>query len=188
MTPLIILIVVAVLVLFYFVGVYNKLVRKRTMMEEGWSGIDVQLKKRHNLIPNLVETVKGYAKHEQETLNQVITARNSAVKADGKLAQSQAENQLQSALANVFALSEAYPDLKANTNFLQLQDQLADIENKIAASRRFYNNAAQEYNTSREQFPAVLIAGPFGFSARDFFEAPEGREALQEAPVVDFDT
>ena len=111
-----------------------------------------------------------------------------AVSADTPAGSAAAEGMLTQALGKLFALAEAYPDLKANTNFLQLQDQLADIENKIAASRRFYNNAAQEYNTSREQFPAVLVAGPFGFHPREFFEAPEGREALQTAPVVDFET
>jgi LemA protein len=129
-----VIVIIAVVVVLYFVGVYNKFVRKRSMMDEGWSGIDVQLKKRHDLIPNLVETVKGYAKHEQETLNRVIEARNSALKAEGVKAQTVAENQLNSALANVFALSEAYPDLKANTNFIQLQQELSAIEGDVEKS------------------------------------------------------
>jgi len=184
MTPLIILIVIAVLVLFYFVGIYNKLVRKRTMMEEGWSGIDVQLKKRHNLIPNLVETVKGYAKHEQETLNQVITARNSAVKAEGTLAQSQAENQLQSALANVFALSEAYPDLKANTNFLQLQKELSAIEGDVEKARRYYNATVRDNNILVESFPSNMVARSFSFYEGEYFELEDSSQ--RSLPKVSF--
>jgi len=184
---LVILGIIAVLA-FIIIGIYNRLVALRQTCNQAWSDIEVQLKQRQDLVPQLVNTVKGYAKHEKGTFEDVIKARNMAVSADTVQGQAAAEGMLSQALGKLFALAEDYPDLKANTNFLQLQDQLADIENKIAASRRFYNNAAQEYNTSREQFPAVLIAGPFGFSARDFFEAPEGREALQEAPVVDFDT
>lgn len=179
-----ILIAVAVVVVFYGVGIYNKLVRKRTMMEEGWSGIDVQLKKRHNLIPNLVETVKGYASHEKETLNQVIEARNSALKADGIKAQTGAENQLNTALANVFALSEAYPDLKANTNFIQLQQELSSIEGDVEKARRYYNATARENNVMVESFPSNVVANMGGFALAEYFEIEEaGERAL---PKVKF--
>jgi len=188
MTTLLVILGIIVVLGFIIIGIYNRLVALRQTCNQAWSDIEVQLKQRQDLVPQLVNTVKGYAKHEKGTFEDVIKARNMAVAADTPAGSAAAEGMLTQALGKLFALAEAYPDLKANTNFLQLQDQLADIENKIAASRRFYNNAAQEYNTSREQFPAVLIAGPFGFSPREFFEAPEGREALQTAPVVDFDT
>ena len=175
---------VAVLVAFYFINVYNKLVRKRTMVEEGWSGIDVQLKKRHNIIPNLVETVKGYATHEKETLNQVIAARNSALKAEGVGAQTNAENQLNSALANVFALSEAYPDLKANENFVQLQNELSKIEGDIEKARRYYNGTVREKNVMVESFPSNIIANSFGFYLSEFFEIEN--ESERSNPTVKF--
>ncbi|NND33007.1 MAG: LemA family protein [Saprospiraceae bacterium] len=170
MTTLLILLGIAAVVLFYFVGIYNKLVRKRSMMEEGWSGIDVQLKKRYNLIPNLVETVKGYATHEKETLNQVIQARNSALNAEGVKAQTSAEKNLNSALANVFALSEAYPDLKANTNFLQLQNELSSIEGDIEKARRYYNATVRDNNIAVESFPSNIVAGIGNFELGEFFE------------------
>ena len=181
---LIIIIAVAALVLFYFVGVYNKLVRKRSMVEEGWSGIDVQLKKRYDLIPNLIETVKGYATHEKETLDQVITARNKAVQAEGVHAKNQAEQQLNSALANVFALSEAYPDLKANTNFLQLQQELSGIEGDIEKARRYYNATVRENNIMVESFPSNIVANSFGFYVSEFFELEN--ESERAAPKVQF--
>jgi LemA protein len=181
---LIIIIAVAALVLFYFVGVYNKLVRKRSMVEEGWSGIDVQLKKRYDLIPNLIETVKGYAKHEKETLDQVITARNKAVQAEGVQAKNQAEQQLSGALANVFALSEAYPDLKANTNFLQLQQELSGIEGDIEKARRYYNATVRENNIMVESFPSNIVANSFGFFISEFFELEN--ESERAAPKVQF--
>lgn len=178
------ILILAVVLVIYGVGIYNTLVKKRTMVEEGWSGIDVQLKKRHNLIPNLVETVKGYASHEKETLDQVIKARNSALNADGIAAQTAAENQLNSALANVFALSEAYPDLKANTNFLQLQGQLSEIESDVEKARRYYNATARENNIMVESFPSNLIAGMGGFGVEEYFEIEEpGERAL---PKVNF--
>lgn len=184
MIPFLIIGGIALLLVFYFVGVYNKFVRKRTMMEEGWSGIDVQLKKRYNLIPNLVETVKGYATHEQETLNQVILARNNALSADGVKAQTQAENQLNSALANVFALSEAYPDLKANTNFLQLQNELSAIEGDVEKSRRYYNATVRENNIMVESFPSNVIANSFNFQMGEYFEIEDaGQRTL---PKVKF--
>ncbi len=181
---MIIVAILAVLFLFYLVGVYNKFVRKRSMMEEGWSGIDVQLKKRHDLIPNLVETVKGYASHEQETLNQVIEARNSALNADGVKAQTEAENQLNSALANIFALSEAYPDLKANTNFVELQKELAAIEDDLEKARRYYNATVRENNIMVESFPSNIIANAFNFEMGRFFEIENVSE--RAAPNVKF--
>ena len=184
MTTLLILLGIAVLVLFYFVGIYNKLVRKRSMMEEGWSGIDVQLKKRYNLIPNLVETVKGYASHEKETLNQVIEARNSALNAEGVKAQTSAEKNLNSALANIFALSEAYPDLKANTNFLQLQKELSDIEGDIEKARRYFNATVRDNNIMVESFPSNIVAGIGNFELGEFFEIEV--EAERANPEVKF--
>ena len=181
---LIIILVVAALVAFYFVGVYNKLVRKRSMVEEGWSGIDVQLKKRYNLIPNLVETVKGYATHEKETLEGVINARNKALKAEGVGAQTQAENQLNSALANVFALSESYPDLKANTNFLQLQQELSSIEGDIEKARRYYNATVRENNIMVESFPSNIVANSFSFFTSEYFELED--EEQRSTPKVEF--
>ncbi|WP_017930390.1 LemA family protein [Robiginitomaculum antarcticum] len=185
MTGLFIVLGILAVVAFIIIGIYNRLVALRQTCNQAWADVDVQLKQRYDLIPNLVNTVKGYASHEKETFEAVVAARNAAVAANGVGDQAKAEGMLGAALGKLFALAEAYPDLKANTNFLQLQDQLADVENKIAASRRFYNNAAQEYNTAREQFPAVIIATPLGFVAREFFEAPEG-DALLTAPEVSF--
>ena len=151
-----------VLVGLYAVGVYNGLVGLRQRCRQAFADIEVQLKQRHDLVPNLVETVKGYAGHERETLEAVIKARNAAVSAQGPAAQAQAEGQLQGALRQLFLLVEAYPDLKANENFRQLQAELGDIENKIAASRRFFNSTAAEYNATREAFPAVLFSSMLG--------------------------
>ncbi len=151
-STLIILVVIAGLI-FWGISIYNGLVTMRQRVGQAFADIDVQLKQRHDLIPNLVETVKGYATHERETLDAVVKARNAAIAAQGPAAQAQAENVLSGALRQLFALSEAYPDLKANTNFQQLQTEIADIENKIAAARRFFNNAVQEYNTGIESFP-----------------------------------
>ena len=177
-----ILLVVGVLLVL----IYNRLVALRQTVRQAWSDIEVQLKQRQDLVPQLVNTVKGYAAHERETFEEVIQARQAAVNASSVKGQAQAEGLLGQALGRLFALAEAYPELKANANFLQLQDKLSDIENKIAASRRFYNNAVQEYNTATEQFPAVLITGPFNFEPREFFEAPEGREMLQTPVEVTF--
>lgn len=166
---------------------YNGLVALRQRCRQAFSDIDVQLKQRHDLIPNLVETVKGYAAHERGTLDEVIKARNQAAVAHGPAAQAAAEGALTGALSRLFALAEAYPDLKANQNFQQLQSELADIENKIAASRRFFNNAAAEYNAARESFPAALYAPSFGFAPQEFFNLEEGeRKAVQETPKVQF--
>ncbi len=176
-----------VLIVLFVIVIYNRLVSLRQAVNQAWSDISVQLKLRHDLVPNLVETVKGYAGHERGTLEAVIQARNAAVAASGPAAQAQAENVLSGALRQLFALAEAYPDLKANTNFLELQRELSDIENKIAAARRFFNNAVSEYNASIEQFPAVLFAKSFGFTGREFFELDEGeRAAVNTAPKVQF--
>src|ERR1700747_963255 len=163
--------VIVVLVL-WIISIYNALVAMRQRVNQAFSDVDVQTKQRHDLIPNLVETVKGYAGHERGTLEAVIKARNSAIQAGsgGVAAQAAAENQLSGALRQLFALSEAYPDLKANQNFQQLQSELSDIENKLAASRRFFNNAVQEYNTGIQRFPAVIVAGPLGFHQQQFFD------------------
>jgi LemA protein len=171
----------------WLVATYNGLVTLRQRCRQSFSDIDVQLKQRHDLVPNLVETVKGYASHEKGTLEAVIKARNAAVTAQGPAAQAAAEGALQGALRQIFALAEAYPDLKANQNFQQLQAELSDLENKIAAARRFFNNAAAEYNSTRESFPAVLFAQSLGFSPQEFFNLEEGeRKAVQAAPQVKF--
>src|SRR3954467_2732535 len=177
-------IVVALLV--WVIAIYNGLVAMRQRVNQSFADIDVQLKQRHDLVPNLVETVKGYASHERGTLEEVIKARNVAMAAQGPAQQAAAENMLSGALRQLFALSEAYPDLKANQNFQQLQTELSDIENKLAAARRFFNNAVQEYNTGIEQFPAALLAGPLGFQKREFFDVAEARPQLEQAPSVKF--
>lgn len=174
-------------VAFWLVGVYNGLVSLRQRSKQAFSDIDVQLKQRHDLVPNLVETVKGYATHEKSTLEEVIQARNMAVSAQGTPAQGPAEGALTGALSRLIALSEAYPDLKANENFQQLQEQLTDIENKISAARRFFNNAVAEYNATREGFPGFLIAQRFGFEPLGFFDLEEDdRKAVQVPPKVQF--
>ena len=166
---------------------YNGLVTLRQRCRQAFSDIDVKLKLRHDLIPNLVETVKGYAAHERGTLEAVIQARNAAMNAHGPAEQAEAENMLQSTLRSLFALAEAYPDLKANQNYQHLQTQLSDIEHKIAAARRFFNNAAAEYNATRESFPAVVFAQSMGFGPQDFFNLDEGeRAAVQTPPQVKF--
>ena len=188
MLGLIVLVVLVLLVIFG-IGMYNGLVRLKVQCDNAWADIDVQLKRRYDLIPNLVETVKGYAAHERGTLEAVVKARNAAVTAQGQgvAAQAAAENMLSGALRQLFALSEAYPDLKANQNFQQLQRDLSDIENKIAAARRFFNNAVQEYNTGIQQFPAALFAGSLGFQPKEFFDvSAEERKVLAEAPQVKF--
>jgi LemA protein len=178
-----------VLLVLWIIMIYNGLIAMRQRVNQAFSDIDVQTKQRHDLIPNLVETVKGYASHERGTLEAVVNARNAAVTAQsgGVAAQAAAENALSGALRQLFALSEAYPDLKANQNFQQLQSELSDIENKIAAARRFFNNAVQEYNTGIQQFPAVLLAGSLGFAQKDFFDVgAEERKVLEQAPQVKF--
>jgi len=185
MTLIYILIAVVVLALVWLVGTYNGFITLRTRAEEAWADIDVQLKRRYDLIPNLVESVKGYASHEQETLEKVIQARNMAMQAEGKGNAGEmaaAENMLSGTLKSLFALSENYPDLKANTNFLELQRELSDTENKIQAARRFYNTNVRDLNIKTETFPSNLIANMFAFGKRDFFDlegAPEERENIK---------
>ena len=186
MLALIILIAIVVLVGVLFIGAYNRLVALRQNANEAFADIDVQLRQRQDLVPNLVETVKGYAAHERGTLDEVTQARAAAASAGNLEQRAQAETALTGALGRLMAVAEAYPDLKANQNFLQLQGELADLENKIAAARRFFNNAVGEYNASIQRFPAVLIAGMAGFASRDFFDAGPDRAALQTAPQVKF--
>jgi len=178
---------IVVVAALWLIMTYNGLVSLRQRCRQAFSDIDVQLKQRHDLVPNLVETVKGYAAHEKGTLEAVIKARNAAVSAQGPAAQAAAEGALQGALRQLFALAEAYPDLKANQSFQQLQTELSDLENKIAAARRFFNNTAAEYNATRESFPAVLFAQSMGFGPQEFFNLEEGeRKAVQAAPQVKF--
>lgn len=191
----IILMVVFVALIAWFTGVYNGLVRKRVNTENAWSQIDVQLKRRHDLIPNLVETVKGYAAHEQETLENVIQARNAAIAAgggggggaEGLAAMAAAEGMLSGALRQLFALQESYPDLKANENFAQLQEEITSTENRVSFARQHYNDAVGVFNTAVQQIPNNIVASIGGFNAKEFFEL-EGAEAAaaKEAPKVQF--
>ena len=183
---LLLIVVIVVVLALLLAGTYNRLVGLRQRANQAFADIDVQLQQRRDLIPNLVETVKGYATHEKGTLEAVTNDRAadaSATTVEGKV---QAENVLTGALRQLFAVAEAYPDLKANANFLRLQDELADIENKLAAARRFFNSAAAEFNAAIQQFPAALIAGPFGFSERTFFDVGADRAAVAAAPEVKF--
>ena len=179
-----IVIVALVLIVVGLIAIYNGLIRKRIRCQEAWSQIDVQLKRRYDLIPNLVETVKGYAAHEKETLERVIQARSQAVAAKGVKQQAEAENFLTGALRQLFALSESYPNLKANENFAQLQEELTSTENKIAFARQHYNDSAAVYNTARLKFPNNMVANMFGFKEQDFFELEEPE--AREAPKVQF--
>jgi LemA protein len=165
----------------YIISLYNTIVKLRTTRENALSDIDVQMKMRFDLVDNLVNTVKGYAKHEKETLNDVIEARNKYTSAKNIKDKSDADTMLSGALKSIFALAESYPDLKANQNFLQLQTELSDIENKIAAARRFFNSATREYNTKIQQFPANVIFS--GYKPETFFE---GEEEIKKTPKVDF--
>jgi LemA protein len=183
---LIVILVLAALLVLYGIVTYNRLVRLRTQSEEGFSDIDVQLKRRHDLIPNLVETVKGYAAHERATFENVTAARNAAVAATGPQQQAQAENALTGALRQLFAVAEAYPDLKASQNFIELQDEITDTEDKIQAARRFYNMTVRDLNVKIDQFPSSVIAGFGTFDKREFFELDE--PADREVPVVSFGT
>ena len=181
---LIIVLVIIAIVVFYGIAVYNKLVRFRTLVEEAWSGINVQLKKRHDLIPNLMETVKGYATHERETFESVTLARNTAIQAQSVKSQEVAENQLSGALSRLLAISERYPELKANQNFMQLQEQLGIIETDIEKSRRYYNGAVRQKNIAIETFPSNLVANMFNFSKSPFFELES--EAEKAVPQIKF--
>lgn len=182
MVALIILVVV-VIILLYIGLTYNSLVGFKNRVKDQWSQIDVLLKRRADLIPNLVETVKGYAKHERETLDAVIQARNSAVSATNPHDEIKANGELTQALSKLMMLAESYPDLKANTNFMDLQNQLADTENKIASSRQLYNDAVMSYKNKLEMFPSNIIAGMFNFKPAEFFEATEKEK---ENPKVKF--
>lgn len=184
-TALWVIVGVVVLAVLWLVGVYNGLIRLRNRVDEAWSDIDVQLKRRYDLIPNLVETVKGYAKHEEGVFTKVTEARTNAMKPQGQKAQAEAENMLEGALKSIFALSENYPELKANDNFAKLQDELTDTENKIQASRRFYNGNVRDFNTKIQVFPNTLVAGMLGFKGREFFEVAGASE--RENVNVSFD-
>ncbi len=182
MTPFLIIILVIVVV---GITMYNGLVKLRVRAENAWADIDVQLKRRYDLIPNLIETVKGYAAHEKDTLEAVINARNSAISAEGPAAQAQAEGMLTSALRQVFALAEAYPQLRAVESFTQLQGSLEEIEGAVQNARRYYNAVVRDLNTKIEVFPSNLIANAFKFEKEEFFELTD--EAQREAPKVSFD-
>ncbi len=184
MIPTLIVLGVVVVMAIWVIGIYNGLKRKQVAGDQAWADIDVQLKRRYNLIPNLVETVKGYASHEKDTLEGVIRARQTAIDASGIADQAMAENLLTGALRQLFALSEAYPDLKANQNFMQLQEELTSTENKIGFARQHYNRSAGQYNEAMAVFPANMVAGMFDFQAMDFFELED--EAQREAPKVAF--
>src|SRR5665213_4307017 len=186
MIALIVIIVIVVIVVLMVMATYNRLVALRQTANQAFADVDVQLQQRHDLIPNLVETVKGYASHESGTLEAVTAARNAATSATTVEGKVQAENMLTGALRQLFAVSEAYPDLKANQNFLRLQDELSDIENKLAAARRFFNNAVGEQNASIQRFPAVLFAAAMGFAPRDFFDLGAERASASAAPQVKF--
>lgn len=181
----IILGVLAVIVL-WVVFTYNRFVAFKTRVQEAWSDIDVQLKRRYDLIPNLVETVKGYAAHESQAFESVTKARAAAIGAQTVADHAQAENMLSGALKSLFAVSEAYPDLKANTNFLELQRELSDTENKLQAARRFYNSVVQDLNVAIQSFPSNIIGSSFGFKLADFFELGEGEEAAKQPVKVAF--
>jgi LemA protein len=172
---------IIVLLVLLLIFAYNGMVKARNKVDESWSGIDVQLKRRHDLIPNLVETVKGYAAHEKEVFENVSAARSAAISAQGPAAQAQAETALTGALGRLFAVAEAYPQLRAAESFTQLQQELANTEDQIAASRRIYNGNVQSYNTKIQVFPNSLLAGPFGFTRREFFEIedPADREPVK---------
>ncbi len=180
---IIVLAIIALLVL-YGVSIYNKLVRFRTLVEEAWSGINVQLKKRHDLIPNLMETVKGYATHERETFESVTQARTSAMQAHDVKTQEAAENQLSGALMRLMAVAESYPELKANENFMNLQHQLGTIEGDIEKSRRYYNGSVRQKNILIDSFPSNIVAGMFNFNKSVFFELEN--EAEKAVPQIKF--
>lgn len=174
---------IVALAVIALIAIYNGLVRSKVRVDEAWSDISVQLKRRYDLIPNLVNTVKGYATHEKEVFEQVTAARSNAINAQGVHDQAVAENQFQQALKSLFAVSEAYPDLKANQNFQELQAELVDTEDKIQASRRFYNGAARDLNIKIKTFPTVIFAGMLGFTEREFFEVDDAEAAAVAQPT-----
>ncbi len=181
---LIVLLVVAVAFVLWLVGIFNRLVKLRNRVKNAWSQIDVQLKRRHDLIPNLIETCKGYMTHERETLESITKARNLAAQSSGVADQANAENQLSQALSNFYVVVENNPDLKANTNFLQIQEELTSTENKIGFSRQFYNDETMKFNTKIEMFPSNIIAGMFNFKQAEFFEIEDAAE--RAVPKVSF--
>ncbi len=172
---------IVVVIALWLIAVYNILIKLKNRTDEAWSDIDVQLKRRYDLIPNLISAVKGYAQHEKELFEKVTQARTAAMGAQGPADKSQAENMLAGALKSLFAVAENYPDLKANENFLELQKELSDTENKIQASRRFYNGNVRDFNIKIEIFPNNLVAGMLNFAKRDFFEIEEGEKELVKA-------
>lgn len=184
MEILLVLLVVVLVIGGLIVGLYNSLIQKKNLVDEGWSGIDVQLKRRYDLIPNIVETVKGYAKHEASTLEEVVKLRNTAMGMSNSdpAARVETENQISGALKTIFALAESYPDLKANQNFLDLQNTLTTVEGDLQNARRYYNGTVRDFNTAIQMFPASMIAGMLGFKARDFFAA--GEEEKQNVKVA----
>ena len=184
--PLLIIIAIVVVLGLWVAGIYNRLVKLRNNRENAFADIDVQLKQRHDLIPQLVSTVKGYAAHEKETLDRVISARNNAVNATSINDKIAAENALTSALSGLRVTLEAYPDLKANQNFLQLQEEISDIENKLAAARRYFNSATRELNNAVETFPSNIFAGMFGFGKEMMFDLGDQRPAIDKAPEIKF--
>jgi LemA protein len=178
---------IGLVIVLGFVAIYNGLVGKRVETQNSWSQIDVQLKRRYDLIPNLVETVKGYASHEKETLERVVQARNMAMNARSVSEQAQAENMLSGTLKTLFAVAEAYPDLKANQNFMGLQEELKSTENRIGFARQHYNDVVSQYNTSLQTFPANVVGGMFGFRPSEFFKLDAAEAAaVQKAPQVKF--
>jgi LemA protein len=181
MSVTLVIIIIAVVLLVGLIAIYNGLVRSRVRVDEAWSDINVQLKRRYDLIPNLVESVKGYAKHEKDVFTQVTEARTAAMNAGGIAQKAEAENMLAGALKSLFAVAEAYPELKANENFLKLQTDLVDTEDKIQAARRFYNGNVRDYNIKLQVFPTNMLAGMLGFTHRDFFEVENQAEV--EKPV-----
>lgn len=185
MTLIIVLVVVAVFVM-WGISIYNNLVRLRNNRENAFADIDVQLRQRHDLIPQLVDTVKGYAAHEKETLDMVVSARNGAMSAQGIDQKIAAENKLTSALAGLKVTLEAYPDLKANQNFLQLQEEISDVENKLASVRRFFNSTTRELNNAIQVFPSNILAGMFGFHKEPMFDLGDRRPEMEEAPKINF--
>jgi LemA protein len=186
MWAVIIIVVVIVLLILFLVGIYNGMVRARNRVDEAWSGIDVQLKRRHDLIPNLVETVKGYAAHEAGVFEAVTQARAAAMSAQGPAESARAEGVLGNALGRLFAVAEAYPQLRASENFQQLQGELTNTEDQIAGARRIYNGNVQDYNTRIQTFPGAVFAGMFGFTKREFFEIES--QGDREVPQVSFGT
>lgn len=180
---IIIVLVIVAIIIIGLIAMYNSLVRSNVRVDEAWSDITVQLKRRADLVPNLIETVKGYAKHEKEVFENVTQARSAILGAQGVAETAKAENQFQTALKSLFAVAEAYPDLKANENFKQLQDELVDTEDKIQASRRFYNGSARDLNIKVKTFPTNIFAGMLGFKVREFFEVEEAEAAAIAKPT-----